>query len=236
MMNKFLLPGALLVLLQTSALAQDANPPSPPNYCKPCLFYSGDFGPKTMNVNGLPNEEDVLVPFSEVLVPFDVPKTQQWKASGLFTNDLSSVNLIDPAQAVWSISTGVTQGSCGTTVVSGNSHASFRPTGRSAFGFNEYTTLVKIKAAPLKPGRYWLATVPECTNTSSCTSARYFATEFSGKPVDPFGPPEPCNLSYGTTTQGKNCSLVTSNKGCNRFSAGVLGTKQAGDALDAEGK
>jgi hypothetical protein len=233
---KLLLPVILLVLLQVSALAQDANPSKPPGYCKPCLFYSGDFGAKNSSVNGVANEEDTLVPFAEVLIPFDVPKTQQWKAIGLFTNDLSNIDLIDPKQAVWSISTGVTQGSCGTTVVSGNSRATFRPTGRSAFGFNEYTTLVKIKAAQLKPGKYWLATIPECTQGSSCDSARYFATGFAGKPIDPFGPPEPCNRSYSTTT-GKNCTIATSNKGCNRFSAGVLGTQQDGNTLlDGDGK
>jgi len=225
-----LLSGVLLVVLAASALAQIAEPPKPPNYCKPCLFYSGDFGPKTKTVAGLANEEDMLVPFAEVLVPFDVPKTQQWRATGVFTNDLSNVDVIDPAQAVWSISTGVTQGSCGTAVASGNSHATFRPTGRSAFGMTEYTALVKIKATSLKAGRYWLATVPECTKGSSCSSARYFGTTFAGKPADPFGPPEPCNLSYWTS-DGKSCSLATSNKGCNRFSGGVLGTKQAGDAL-----
>jgi hypothetical protein len=229
--------GVLLVVLQASALAQGAEPPKPPSYCKPCLFYSGDFGPKTTTVYGVANEEDILDPNAEVLVPFDVPKTQQWKAVGLFTNDLSNVDLIDPEQATWSISTGVTQNDCGTALVSGKSHATFRPTGRSAFGETEYTTLVKIKAAHLKAGRYWLTTVPECTKGSSCASARYFATGFAGKPQDPFGPPEPCNLSYFTSkTLGQNCTIIT-GKGCNRFAAGVLGTKQGGDALpDAEGK
>jgi hypothetical protein len=224
MTRRLLLPGVLLLLLQALALAQEANPPKP-SYCKPCLFYSGDFGPNTKTVAGLANEEDILVPNAEVLVPFDVPKTQQWKAIGLLTNDLSNVNLIDPTLAVWSISTGVSQNNCGTALVSGDSRATFKPTGRSAFGFIEYTTLVKIKAAHLKPGRYWLTTVPECTNTSNCSSARYYATEFAGKPVDPFGPPEPCNMSYFTSkTLEQNCTLVT-GKGCNRFSAGVLGTK-----------
>jgi len=233
MTQKLLLSGVLLVLLQLPALAQTAEAPTPPSYCKPCLFYSGDYGPKSKNVNGLSNEEDIIVAFSEVFVPFDVPKTQQWKAIGLFTNDFSNVDLLDPKQAVWSISTGLKNGSCGTVVVSGNSHATFRPTGRSSFGLNEYTTLVKIKAAHLKPGRYWLTTVPECTQGSSCDQARYFATEFEGKPVDPFGPPEPCNLSFWRSKYfGKDkCHRMNVSKGCYRFSAGVLGTKQDGEAL-----
>jgi hypothetical protein len=237
MTRKLLLPAVLLVLLQVPALAQTADPPAPPKYCKPCLFYAGDFGPKSKNVNGLANEEDILVSYAAVLVPFDVPKTQKWKVTGLFTNDFSSVDLIDPQQAAWSISTGVTQGSCGTAVASGNSHASFTPTGRGDFGFNEYTTLVKIKATQLQPGRYWLTTIPECTNTSYCSDARYFATSFAGKPADPFGPPEPCNLAYSTTTPGRNCTGGQHQKMCQRFSAGVLGTEQGGDALrDSDGK
>jgi hypothetical protein len=123
----------------------------------------------------------------------------------------------------------VTQGSCGTPLASGNTRATFKPTGRSAFGLNEYTTLVKIKTVQLQPGRHWLTTVPACTKGANCSSARYFASDFVGKPLDPFGPPEPCNQSYWTSkTLGENCTRVTS-KGCNRFSAGVLGTKQAGD-------
>jgi len=237
MTKQLLLAAVLMILLQASALSQNAKTPKPPNYCKPCLFYGGDFG-KSNSANGVSNEDDLLVANSEVLVPFDVPKTQQWQAVGLFTNDLSTVSLIDPKQAVWSVSTGVTQGSCGTTLASGNSRATFKPTGRSEFGVNEYTTLVKISAVNLKPGRYWLTTVPECTNTndSSCGNARYFASQFNGKPVDPFGPPEPCNMSYwSSTTFGQTCTLIT-GKGCNRFSAGVLGTKKVGSALlDGDG-
>jgi hypothetical protein len=232
MTKQLLLPAVLLVLLHASALAQNAKPPKPPHYCNPCLFYGGDYS-NIQNAQGISNEKDLLVADSQVLVPFDVPKTQRWDAIGLFTNDVSTVGLIDPAQAVWSISTDVTQGSCGTALASGNSRATFKPTGRSEFGLNEYTTLVKIKTVHLKPRRYWLATVPECTNTndSSCGSARYFASEFSGKPLHPFGPPEPCNLSYFTSkTFGQNCTLIT-GKGCNRSSAGVLGTKKAGNTL-----
>jgi len=234
MAQKLFLLGVLLVLLQASALTQDAKSPKPPSYCKPCLFYGGDFG-SVQNAGGIANEEDILVPNAEVLVPFDVPKTQQWEAIGLFTNDLSNVDLLDPKQAIWSISTGVTQNNCGTKLVSGDSRATFKPTGRSVFGFNEYTTLVKIKAAHLSPGRYWLTTVPECTKGSSCASARYFATEFTGKPREPFGPPEPCNLSYSTSDE-QNCTIITA-KGCSRFSAGVLGTKKAeGTLVDLDGK
>jgi hypothetical protein len=235
MTHRIFLPWVLLLLLQVSALAQDAIPPKP-GYCKPCLFYGGDYR-NTSDSSGLANEEDMIVSKAEVLVPFDVPKTEQWKAIGLFTNDLSNVDVLDPQKAAWSISTGVTEGKCGPALVSGNSHATFKPTGRSEFGDKEYTTLVKIKAVQLQPGRYWLTTVPECTQGSGCTSARYFVSAFEGKPLDPFGPPEPCSKYYlDSKFFGANCVRVA-GKGCSRVSAGVLGTKLAGDALlDADGK
>ena len=230
MSKQVLLPMLLTILLQTSVFAQDTESPKPPGYCKPCLFYGGDFS-NSANAEGLANEEDILVKDSKILIPFDVPKAQQWDAVGLFTNDFSTVSLIDPAKAAWSISTGVTQGSCGTPLASGNSRATFKATGRSAFGLNEYTALVKIRAVPLQPGRHWLTTVPECTNTANCGSARYYASDFVGKPLDPFGPPEPCNQAYWTSkTLGENCNRVVA-KGCGRFSAGVLGTKQGADEL-----
>jgi hypothetical protein len=59
-MKLILLPWILIVLLQTSGLAQDAKSPKPPGYCKPCLFYGGDFS-SSQNVNGVANEEDILV-------------------------------------------------------------------------------------------------------------------------------------------------------------------------------
>jgi hypothetical protein len=234
MTPRLLLPAVLMLLLQASALAQDARPPKP-SYCKPCLFYGGDS--QSSAANGLANEQDLLVPDAEVLIPFDVPRTQQWKVTGLFTNDWSNVDVLDPQQAAWSISAGVTEGKCGPAMVSGNSHATFKPTGRIAFGENEYTTMVKIKTVRLTPGRYWLTTVPECTQGSSCTSARYFVSAFVGKPVDPFGPPEPCNQAYlNSTVFGEKC-VRSISKGCGRFSAGVLGAKQAGDTLpEADGK
>jgi hypothetical protein len=233
MTQQLLLSGVLLVLLQLPALAQDAKTANPPKYCNPCLFYGGD----SLKANGLANEEDVIVSKAEVLVPFDVPKTQQWNAIGLFTNDFSNMDVLDPQQAAWSISTDITEGKCGPAMVSGKSHASFKPTGRSGFGLTEYTTLVKIKPVQLTPGRYWLTTVPICTNVSNCTAARYFVSTFTGKPLDPFGPPEPCNQGYlDSKFFGSKCTRATGN-GCGRMSAGVLGTKLNADALpDADGK
>jgi len=101
----YLMAGVVVVLLQAPAFAQN---PKPPNYCKPCLFYGGDFGDASV-ANGLANEQDLIDSNAQVWVPFDVPKAQQWKVTGLFTNDLSSVSVLDPQKAVWSIATGVSR-------------------------------------------------------------------------------------------------------------------------------
>ena len=231
MRQTLLLPVGLLVLLQLPAFAQTAVAPKPPKYCHPCLVYAGDFR-DTRGGDGLANEEDVMDPKAAVFVPFDVPKNQEWKVIGLFTNDISGVDLIDPEKAAWWSSSHIKQGKCGRPLVSGNSHATFRPTGRGTDGFYEYTTLVKIKAVDLKPGRYWLTTIPECTKGSSCTKARYFASSFDGKPLDPFGPPEPCICRTSIRSfSGQSASphtLITRNAAGSRLACWVpskLGTR-----------
>jgi len=35
--------------------------PAPPSYCKPCLFYAGDFDSNASDANGLANEFDLIV-------------------------------------------------------------------------------------------------------------------------------------------------------------------------------
>jgi hypothetical protein len=217
-----LLLGLLLIsVLQSTILAQTAEAPAPPKYCHPCLFYSGDFDGK----NGLANEKDIIVSTgAEVLLPLDVPASGQWTVTGLFTNDLSNVTLLDPPKAYWSIRKDVKEGYCGTVVTSGNSAASFKPTGRGGFGDEEYTALTRIKPVVLPPGRYWLTTVPECTNThdSNCDQARYFISSTSGK--HSYGPKEPCDVFFNSEFLG-TCQRVSNKQNCGRFSAGALGTK-----------
>ena len=219
----------LLVLLLVPALqltvsAQATYVAAPPKYCHPCLFYGGDLG---SGADGIANEKDILVPNgAEVLVPFDVPASEQWTVTGLFTNDLSGVNLLDPAKTLWSIRKGVRTGHCGTIIASGNSAATFQPTGRGGNGFEEYTALTKIKPVVLSPGRYWLTTVPECTNVhdSNCSQARYYASFFSGKPKHAYGPKEPYAAFFNSKFLS-NCQPLTDKQHPGGFSAGVLGTK-----------
>ncbi len=213
---------ALLVMclpcLSAAQVSRAGAPDAPPPYCNPCLFYGGDLG---SSGNGAANEMTVLIPSAQVLVPFDVPGGQIWKAVGLFTNDLGP-GVIDPKKATWSISQGVQPGNCGTVLASGNSAASYNPTGRSGLGIPEYTVLVKIPPVELPSGSYWLSVIPECLNTkdNTCSTAQYYASSFQGAGVNAYGPPEPMNESFiNSSFFNIDCQLATGLE----FSAGVLG-------------
>lgn len=214
------------------------KPAKPPDYCSPCLFYGGDFNPSDPLENALWNGDSLLAS-GEVLVPFTVPRGQIWLVTGLFTNNLSNVSVIDPKKAKWSISKGVTAGSGGYTIASGSSRAKYTPTGRSGFGLTEYTVLVQTPTViVLGPGTYWLTVVPLCTNSAdaACSGAWYYESDTEeNPPLHHYGPLEPNDLSYFnsadfggytyTPAWGASgaCSSGGVADGCDRFSAGVLG-------------
>jgi hypothetical protein len=208
-------------------------PPPQPAYCQPCLFYGGDFDSSSSNANGLANENTLLVPDTTSYIPFNVPGGETWVVSGLFTNDLADgYDGIDPAQATWSISSGVSSGNAGTTIASGTASATFAATGRSGFGFNEYTVRVQLTAPGvyLTPGTYWLSVVPQCTNTgdSNCDIAQYFVS--NTPETNSYGPHEPkgktfFNSSYFGYDWAPACEVTT--LGCGAFSAGVEGKSES---------
>ena len=72
---------------------------TPPSYCKPCLFYAGDWDPYASDANGLANELDLIVSTgAAVYTPFIVPKGKTWTVTGLFTSNIftNSEGHIDP--------------------------------------------------------------------------------------------------------------------------------------------
>ncbi|MGB6676116.1 MAG: hypothetical protein WBE44_05455, partial [Terriglobales bacterium] len=127
-MNK-IIPFVLCMLVAVSALAVaqdspvDAQAPAPPSFCKPCLWYAGDFDPKNSKANVAPNERDLIVGRSVVYVPFTVPKGKIWNITGAFGVVLAEINLIDPPQADWSFSKDVSTGKAGKLIKSGTSRA-----------------------------------------------------------------------------------------------------------------
>jgi len=128
------------------------------------LFYGGDLNVNSPNADGLANENDAIIGGS----PYGAATYQNFTlsntstATGLFTNNLSGLN---PATGYWEIRTGVSEGNGGTLVASGTGAMTQTPTGRSAFGFNEYTDEVDGLNVTLNGGtQYWMAVVPNDPN------------------------------------------------------------------------
>lgn len=221
------------------------------NPAESCLFYGGDFfvNPVGSNLaNGLANETTLEIggaPYGAATwVPFTVPAGQNWLVGGLFSNNQSTFGVLDQAPlqptsaAYWAINEGVTAGNAGTTIVSGTSAATVMPTGRSAFGDNEFT--VEVKGAGfgfvLSPGTYWMAVVPICSNPADpyCEGS-FFVSDVeyvNSTPANAYGPAEPQDASYldspyfGLSFDPANGELgACGGIGCDAFSVGVLGIK-----------
>ena len=136
----------------------------------PCIFYAGDFDINNPNANGLANENDAIVggnPYGAATYENFIIGGTTANVTGLYTNTLS---MLSPASAYWEIRTGISEGNGGTLVASGTgSGANFSqtPTGRSGFGFNEYTDLVSGLNIDLPVGLYWMAVVPQDPNNAN---------------------------------------------------------------------
>ncbi len=130
----------------------------------PCIFYAGDFDYSNPNANGWANENDAIVggnPYGAATYEnFRIGGTTA-NVTGLYTNNLS---MLSPASGYWEIRSGISEGNGGTLIASGTgSGANFSqtPTGRSGFGFTEYTDLVSGLNVDLPVGTYWMAVVPQ---------------------------------------------------------------------------
>lgn len=249
-MKKLFCSFALVSALVSLSFAQSIhaagpNPaplqPAAPPYCHPCLFYGGDLDPAGPDPNGL--EDDQVLSFvgvNTVYIPFTVPAGHQWTVGGLFVNVLSTADVVDPAKATYSISTGLSRGNAGAVIATATASATYSPTGRSWSRYTEYTLLVDTHPTVLQSGTYWLSVVPRCTNPndSICHSAHYYASDVEDDPpLNHFGPFEPGNDSFLNSTVNGDYYVQTwgnngacDGVGCNRFSGGVIGTAQrAGD-------
>ncbi len=143
-----------------------AQPGTPPPICNPCLFYGGDINPSDPNAQGFVDENTLLIPLTETLGAVIVPAGEQAVVKGLLFNVVPLVDDFDPKTATWEIRTGLSEGNGGTQIASGSGNASIVPTGRIAFGLNEYTVSVAVSPAlKLTPGTYWVNVTPQCTNS-----------------------------------------------------------------------
>ena len=135
---------------------------APPAACSPCLYYSGDFDANDANANGLANESDAIVPSSSIYTP--VTPNVTWHASALFINTLSGLT---PTTATWEIRTGVSEGNGGTLVASGSGAVTQTATGRTGFGFTEYTDSVAVSVTLNAGTTYWINVTPVCAACAS---------------------------------------------------------------------
>jgi PEP-CTERM motif len=129
-----------------------------------CAFYGGDLDLNDPNQNGLANETDAIVGGS----PYGAAVYQNFNWGGGLVTGLASNNLsgLNPSTAYWEIRSGVSEGNGGTLVASGTGATSNQATGRSDFGFIEYTNFVSTNVN-LGSGQYWMAVVPNDPNNAN---------------------------------------------------------------------
>jgi hypothetical protein len=186
-----------------------------------CLFYGGDFDPNNPNANGLANETDLIVggnPYGAATYQ-NLINSQNWRITGLFTNNLSSIS---PSSGYWEIRTGMHEYDGGTLVASGTQSGgnfSQTPTGRSGFGYTEYTDMVSGLSVNLAPGMYWLAMVPTCP---TCDGRSFNSNSLEG--LNAVGSQVSDDQLF-CTAFFDGCFANADNEGVfPTFSSGVLGT------------
>jgi hypothetical protein len=249
-MKKTLLTLALIATLATMAMAAQKNVPASigeriavksqppvmqnwnvvhhdtaPGYCKPCLFYAGDFDSSNTGANGLWDGNSAGIQ-GDVWVPFSVKKAAH--ATGLFINILTSGTGAINNPTPYAIYKGITTGNAGTKVVAGTATATTAPTGRTGFSLVEYTVqITKIKKTAVKAktvyfmniepqdstGQLWYESDVEDVPPPNHVGAKdhnddsFFNSSFFGFTYAP---------TWGSTG-------VCAGTGCDMFSVGVTG-------------
>jgi hypothetical protein len=133
------------------------------------IFYSGDLDLNNPDANGLANENDAIVggnPYGAATYQ-NFTTSQNYTVTGLFTNNQSMLN---PGSGYWEVRSGVSEGNGGTLIASGTASGanfSHTPTGRSGFGYDEYTDLAQGLSINLAPGTYWFSVVPQDPNNEN---------------------------------------------------------------------
>jgi hypothetical protein len=181
-----------------------------------CQFYSGDLNLSDPNQNGLANENDAIVSGS----PYGAATFQNFNwaggtVTGLATNNLSGLN---PTTAYWEIRSGVSEGNGGTLVASGTGSTSNQATGRSDFGFIEYTNFVGGLSVNLGAGQYWMSVVPQDVNNAN----RSFNSDTDG--TNGIGSYQANNQYFDSAFFGANFTNANSQGAFAAFSQAAYGT------------
>jgi hypothetical protein len=204
--------------------------PAPPSYCKPCLFYAGDFDSTASDANGLANEFDIIVSTgAAVYTPFIVPKGKTWTVTGLFTDNFLEFGILDPMLSPYEIRKSIPAGggNGGTLVCHGRGFATLTDTNVGEWIQIYATKIEHIKGCKLHAGKYWLSVVPYCTTAGSCSNQRGFEANDDGAMKRRFGPLEPANNSFFNSEYfGAVWEPSSEQQSSSRFSDGVVGTSE----------
>jgi len=211
-MRKIALLSLFVLFLGTFAVAQCGSN---------CLFYGGDFDSTNPSANGLANENDAIVggnPYGAATYQnFTIPAGQTWDIESLFTNNLSFLN---PSSAYYEIRSGVSEGNGGTLLLSGTAtggNFSQTPTGRSGFGYTEYTDNVSFSSVNFGPGMYWMAVVPnDPTNANRSFNSNTFGANSVGTQTSDF-------QYWNSAFFGANFTNANHDGTFHTFSSGVDG-------------
>src|ERR1700683_2952157 len=160
------LPASCFLLLAPVASAQ-----TPPAYCNPCLYYSGDYEPGNKNSNELANELTTNINVA-IFVPVRIPSGGGWDLSGLVFNvDAFNGGILDPQKAAVSIRQGMSAGEPGNVIYSANLDATVTDTGITGV----YAVGVELpRSVGLLSGQtYWFSVVPQCVNTQDAACTDY---------------------------------------------------------------
>jgi hypothetical protein len=191
---------------------------------------------------------------SATFANFVVPKGKTWTVTGLFINNFNTIGMtkIDPMTSYWEIRTKIPKagGSGGTLVAKGTNKATFVATGN--VGGIEFTDMVKglkykNKAITLTGGTkgttYWMAVIPPCTKASDtqCQLTTNTGSPGYAESNSEHNPPTNATRPYELVQGGFFNSSHFSAKwdtmtqagcgpgaaiGCDRWSAGVIGTSK----------
>jgi hypothetical protein len=120
------------------------------------LWNNGDFDGFDSITNQMSGLQSNTIAYDN----FVVGAGTKWNITGVFSNDMLAAPYL-PFAAHWEIRSGVSVGSGGTLIASGDAPASVVATGRSLNQYTEYKIEVDGLNVNLNPGTYWLSVTPD---------------------------------------------------------------------------
>jgi hypothetical protein len=220
LIDDFGLPGNWLIRAN-SGNGTPTPTPTPTATPAGALWYNGDFD----GVNGLANEQDTSLgagQFASIYDDFNVPDGPGWDVASVFSNNLADTGVTG---ASWEIRQGISEGNPGTLIAGATTLTPVvTATGRSGFGFTEFTVEATGLSVHLDPGTYFLNVTP----IGDLTGRSFVSTTVGANCVG-----TPCgndqNAFWNSNFFGFNWTL-TGNQGFPYdFSMGVNGPSGGGE-------